>query len=78
MRPDKIPPCPALVANDDYLTIRANPLENNLVLRMFEKGKRCSVTRIRNTLSAEGEPALEVAANLFTASGTGGRPRCHA
>jgi hypothetical protein len=51
---------------------------NNLVLWMFEKGKRCSVTWIRNTLSADGEPALEVTANLFTASGTGGRPRCHA
>jgi hypothetical protein len=67
---------PALVTNGDYLTIRE--LENNLVLWMFEEGKRCSVTWIRNTLSADGEPAPEVAANLFTASGTGGRPRCHA
>jgi len=69
---------PALAANGDCLTIRPNPLENNLVLWMFEKGKRCSVTWIRNTPSPDGEPASEVSANLFTASGTGGRPRCHA
>ena len=37
---------------------------------MFGEGKRCSVTWIRNTLSADGEPAPEVAADLFTASGT--------
>ena len=35
--------------NGDYLTIRANPLENNLVLWKFEKGKRSSVVWIRNT-----------------------------
>src|SRR3954471_17566429 len=29
-----------LKPNGDYLTIRANPLENNLVLWKFEKGKR--------------------------------------
>ena len=40
---------PALVTNGDYLTIRANPLENTLVLWKFEKGKRSSVTWIRNT-----------------------------
>ena len=33
----------------DYLTVRANPLENNLVLWKFEKGKRSSVKWIRNT-----------------------------
>src|SRR6478609_6664299 len=38
-----------LKPNGDYLTIRANPLENNLVLWKFEKGKRSSVTWIRNT-----------------------------
>src|SRR3954454_61313 len=38
---------PALVTNGDYLTIRE--FENNLVLWMFEEGKRCSVTWIRNT-----------------------------
>lgn len=38
-----------LKANGDYLTIRANPLENNLVLWKFEKGKRSSVKWIRNT-----------------------------
>jgi hypothetical protein len=38
-----------LKPNGDYLTIRANPLENNLVLWKFEKGKRSSVKWIRNT-----------------------------
>src|SRR5437763_15279013 len=32
-----------LKPNGDYLTVRANPLENNLVLWKFEKGKRSSV-----------------------------------
>src|SRR5436190_251464 len=35
--------------NGDYLALRANPLENNLVLWKFEKGKRSSVKWIRNT-----------------------------
>ena len=35
--------------NGDYLTVRANRLENNLVLWKFEKGKRSSVKWIRNT-----------------------------
>jgi hypothetical protein len=38
-----------LKENGDYLTVRANPLENNLVLWKFEKGKRSSVKWIRNT-----------------------------
>src|SRR2546429_4619625 len=38
-----------LKPNGDYLTLRANPLENNLVLWKFEKGKRPSVKWIRNT-----------------------------
>jgi hypothetical protein len=38
-----------LKPNGDYLTVRANPLENNLVLWKFERGKRSSVTWIRNT-----------------------------
>ena len=38
-----------LKTNGDYLTLRANPLENNLVLWKFEKGKRSSVKWIRNT-----------------------------
>jgi len=37
-----------LKQNGDYLTIRANPLENNLVLWKFEKGRRSSVKWIRN------------------------------
>ena len=38
-----------LQTNGDYLTLRANPLENNLVLWKFEKGRRSSVKWIRNT-----------------------------
>jgi len=38
-----------LKPNGDYLTIRANALENNLVLWKFEKGKRSRVAWIRNT-----------------------------
>src|SRR5215475_5105030 len=38
-----------LKPNGDYFTVRANPLENNLVLWKFEKGKRSSVKWIRNT-----------------------------
>jgi hypothetical protein len=37
-----------LKPNGDYLTVRANPLENNLVLWKFEKGKRSSVKWIRD------------------------------
>src|SRR6202163_483730 len=38
-----------LKPNGDYLTIRANCLENNLVLWKFEKGRRSQVKWIRNT-----------------------------
>ena len=38
-----------LQENGDYLALRANPLENNLVLWKFEKGKRSSVKWIRDT-----------------------------
>jgi hypothetical protein len=38
-----------LKPNGDYLTVRANSLENNLVLWKFEKGKRSSVKWVRNT-----------------------------
>jgi hypothetical protein len=38
-----------LKPNGDYLTIRANCLEDNLVLWKFEKGKRSSVNWVRNT-----------------------------
>jgi hypothetical protein len=41
-----------LKPNGDYLILRANPLENNLVLWKFEKGKRSSVKWIRNTPTA--------------------------
>jgi hypothetical protein len=41
-----------LKPNGDYLTIRANCLENNLVLWKFEKGRRSSVKWIRDTPTA--------------------------
>ncbi len=41
-----------LKPNGDYLTVRANPLENNLVLWKFERGRRSSVKWIRNTPTA--------------------------
>jgi hypothetical protein len=41
-----------LEPNGDYLTVRANALENNLVLWKFEKGKRSSVKWIRDTPTA--------------------------
>jgi hypothetical protein len=41
-----------LKPNGDYLTVRANALENNLVLWKFENGKRSSVKWIRNTPTA--------------------------
>src|SRR5262245_53809842 len=41
-----------LKPNGDYLTVRANPLENNLVLWKLEKGKRSSMKWIRNTPTA--------------------------
>jgi hypothetical protein len=41
-----------LKPNGDYLTIRANCLEENLVLWKFEKGKRSSVSWVRNTPTA--------------------------
>jgi len=41
-----------LKTNGDYLTVRANCLENNLVLWKFEKGKRSSVKWIPDTPTA--------------------------
>src|SRR5919109_27078 len=38
-----------LKSNGDYLALRANPLENNLVLWKFENGRRSQVKWIRNT-----------------------------
>jgi hypothetical protein len=38
-----------LKPNGDYLAIRANPLEDNLVLWKYEKGKRSSLKWIRDT-----------------------------
>jgi hypothetical protein len=38
-----------LKPNGDYLTVRANPLEDNLVLWKFERGKRSSVKWISDT-----------------------------
>jgi hypothetical protein len=44
-----------LQPNGDYLTIRANCLEDNVVLWKFEKGRRSSVKWIRNTPTASGQ-----------------------
>jgi hypothetical protein len=44
-----------LKPNGDYLAMRANPLESNLVLWKFEKGRRSSVKWIRNTPTASHE-----------------------
>jgi len=44
-----------LKPNGDYLTIRANCLENNLVLWKFEKGRRSSVKWVRNTPTTSRE-----------------------
>ena len=41
--------------NSDYLTLRANPLEDNLVLWQYVKGKRSSVKWVRNTPSPSGQ-----------------------
>jgi hypothetical protein len=41
-----------LKPNGDYLAIRANCLENNLVLWKFDKGRRSSVEWVRNTPAA--------------------------
>jgi hypothetical protein len=41
-----------LKSNGNYLTIRANALENNLVLWQFVNGKRTSIKWIRNTPTA--------------------------
>ena len=41
--------------NGDYLTLRANPLEDNLVLWQYVKGKRSSVKWVRNTPSPTGQ-----------------------
>jgi hypothetical protein len=41
-----------LKPNGDYLTVRANPLENNLVLWKFEKGRRSSMKWVRDTPTA--------------------------
>src|SRR3954447_3308519 len=41
-----------LQGNGDYLALRANCLENNLVLWKFEKGKRAAVSWVRNAPAA--------------------------
>src|SRR5712672_2782742 len=41
-----------LKPNGDYLALRANCLENNLVLWKYEKGKRSSVSWVRNAPAA--------------------------
>lgn len=44
-----------LKTNGDYLALRANPLENNLVLWKFEKGVRSSVEWVKQTPTSSRE-----------------------
>jgi len=44
-----------LKPNGDYLALRANPLENNLVLWQYVRGKRTSVKWIRNVPTPSGQ-----------------------
>lgn len=44
-----------LKPNGDYLAIRANPLENNLVLWQFVKGVRSSVEWVKDTPTSSNE-----------------------
>ncbi len=44
-----------LKPNGDYYTVRANPLEDNLVLWRFKQGKRGSVEWVKNTPTASGQ-----------------------
>ncbi|MBI3677918.1 MAG: hypothetical protein HY243_15020 [Proteobacteria bacterium] len=44
-----------LQPNGNYLTVRANALENNLVLWKVEKGERTSVKWVRNVPTATGQ-----------------------
>ena len=44
-----------LKPNGDYYAVRANPLEDNLVLWQFKRGKRSSVKWIRNTPTPSGQ-----------------------
>ncbi|MBX3670776.1 MAG: DUF1080 domain-containing protein [Rhodocyclaceae bacterium] len=41
--------------NGDYLALRANPLEDNLVLWQYVKGRRSSIKWVRNTPSPTGQ-----------------------
>lgn len=44
-----------LKPNGDYYAVRANPLEDNLVLWQFRQGKRSSVKWIKNTPTPTGQ-----------------------
>ena len=50
--PANVPPQLPVLGN---LTLRANPLEDNLVLWQYVKGKRSSVKWVRNTPSPSGQ-----------------------
>lgn len=41
--------------NGDYLALRANPLEDNLVLWQYVKGRRSSIKWVRNTPTPTGQ-----------------------
>ncbi len=44
-----------LKPNGDYYTVRANPLEDNLVLWQFKRGKRDAVKWVKNTPTTSGQ-----------------------
>ena len=60
--------------NGDYLTLRANPLEDNLVLWQYVKGKRSSVKWVRNTPSPSGQTRSRSNSPTSTAGGSILRP----
>ena len=58
-----------LKANGDYYAIRANPLENNLVLWRFKHGRRSSVSWVRNVSTPSRkwhDLKLKVEGNIIT------------
>jgi hypothetical protein len=60
-----------LKPNGDYYTVRANPLEENLVLWQFKHGKRSAVNWVKNTPTAPGkwhELKVEVRGQTVTAA----------
>lgn len=63
-----------LKPNGDYYAVRANPLENNLVLWRFKHGRRSSISWVRNVRTASRkwhEIKLNITGNHIKASVNG-------